>query len=100
MEATNVLPIIMWSGFFVWGLSVLLFMIVITKMTFEKNQEDSTALKAITKVTDPELDEMIHRLDYTPVDKLNIDIQDQMHIFNWLKELELYHKLCGPLDKV
>jgi hypothetical protein len=52
------------------------------------------------QVNDPELDEMIYRLDYTPADELNIDIQDQMHIYNWLRELELYHKLCGPLDKV
>lgn len=65
--------------------------------------ELSKALKiaeVTNKVEDPELDEMIHRLDYTSADELNIDIQDQMHIYNWLRELELYHKLCGPLNKV
>ena len=58
------------------------------------------AAEVTNKVEDPELREMIHRLDYTPVSELNIDIQDQMHIYNWLRELELYHKLCGPLNKV
>lgn len=58
------------------------------------------AAEITNKVNDPQLDEMIHRLDYTPASELNIDIQDQMHIYNWLRELELYHKLCGPLNKV
>jgi hypothetical protein len=58
------------------------------------------AAEVTNRVDDPELTEMIHRLDYTPADKLTIDIQDQMHIYNWLRELELYHKLCGPLNKV
>lgn len=58
------------------------------------------AAEVTNKVEDPELTEMIHRLDYTSASKLNIDIQDQMHIYNWLRELELYHKLCGPLNKV
>ena len=52
------------------------------------------------EINDPELDTMIYKLDNTPVSELNIDIQDQMHIYNWLRELELYHKLCGPLNKV
>jgi hypothetical protein len=47
---------------------------------------------------DPELQEMIQRLNYTPVTELNIDIQDQMHIYNWLKELELYRHLYGSLQ--
>lgn len=63
-----------------------------------------TALKyaseVVNKVEDPELAEMINRLDNTPASELNIDIQDQMHIYNWLRELDLYHKLCGPLNKV
>lgn len=49
---------------------------------------------------DPELIEMIHRLNNTPVSELNIDLGDQVKIYNWLKELELYRKLCGPLNKV
>lgn len=58
------------------------------------------AAEVTNRVDDPELDEMIYRLDYTSADKLTIDIQDQMHIYNWLRELDLYHKLCGPLNKV
>lgn len=58
------------------------------------------AIEVTNKVDDPKLKEMIHRLDCTPVSELNIDIQDQMHIYNWLRELELYNKLCGPLNKV
>jgi hypothetical protein len=58
-------------------------------------------LKEVTnKIDDHKLAEMIHRFDYTPVNELNLDIQDQMLIYNWLRELELYHKLCGPLNKV
>lgn len=58
-------------------------------------------LKEVTnKIDDHELAEMIHRFDYTPANELNLDIQDQMLIYNWLRELELYHKLCGPLNKV
>lgn len=64
----------------------------------------TTALKyaseVMNKVDDPELAEMINRLDTTPACELNIDIDDQMRIYNWLRELDLYHKLCGPLNKV
>lgn len=55
---------------------------------------------SVIKNDDVELIEMISRLDNTPADQLNIDIQDQMHIYNWLKELELYRHLCGPINKV
>lgn len=58
------------------------------------------ASEIVNKVNDPELDAMIHKLDNTPASELNIDIQDHMHIYNWLRELELYHALCGPLNKI
>ena len=48
--------------------------------------------------SDDKLQEMIQRLNCTLVTELNIDIQDQMHIYNWLKELELYRHLYGSLQ--
>lgn len=58
------------------------------------------ATEVVNKVDDPELDEMIHRFDYTPAPDLHLDINDQIKIYNWLRELELYHKLCGPINKI
>ena len=58
------------------------------------------AAEVTNKVEDLELAAMIHRLDYTPAPELEIDVNDQIKIYNWLRELELYHKLCGPLNKV
>ena len=58
------------------------------------------AAEVINRIDDPKIAEMIYRLGYTQVDDLNIDIQDQINIYNWLKELALYRKLCGPLNKV
>ena len=51
----------------------------------EKEVQDllKIAIEVSNKVEDPKLKEMIHRLDNTPASELNIDIQDQMHIFNW-----------------
>lgn len=48
---------------------------------------------------DKELEFMINRLDNTQVDKINFTEQDQMKIFNWLKELTLYRKLAGSLQE-
>ena len=64
---------------------------------------EQTLLKAaeiMNKVEDAELTDMIHKLDITPAPKLELDINDHMNIYNWLKELELYRKLHGPLNKV
>jgi hypothetical protein len=54
----------------------------------------------MNKVEDAELTDMIHKLDITPAPKLELDINDHMNIYNWLKELELYRKLHGPLNKI
>lgn len=58
------------------------------------------AAEVVNKVEDPELHNMIKRFDYTPASELELDVNDHLKIYNWLRELELYHKLCGPLDKV
>lgn len=58
------------------------------------------AAEVVNRVDDPELHDMIHRFDYTPAPELNLDVNDQLKIYNWLRELELYHKLCGPLSQV
>ena len=55
------------------------------------------AIEIVTKVDDPELEEMIHRFDYTPAPEINIDVNDQLKIYNWLQELKLYRKLHGPV---
>lgn len=60
----------------------------------------SKVSEVTNKVYDAELSEMIHKFDYTPTPELALDINDHMKIYNWLRELELYHKLCGPLNKV
>ena len=60
----------------------------------------SKAVEVVNKVEDPELHNMIKRFDYTPASELEFDVNDHLKIYNWLRELELYHKLCGPLDKV
>lgn len=64
---------------------------------------EQTLLKAaeiMNKVEDAELTDMIHKLDTIPAPKLELDINDHMNIYNWLKELELYRKLHGPLNKM
>lgn len=58
------------------------------------------AAEVVNRVDDPELADMIRRFDYTPAPELELDVNDQLKIYNWLRELELYHKLCGPLNKV
>lgn len=58
------------------------------------------AAEVVNRVDDPELTDMIHRFDYTPAPELELDVNDHLKIYNWLRELELYHKLCGPLNKV
>ena len=58
------------------------------------------AAEVVNKVNDHELHNMIHRFDTTSAPDLELDINDHLKIYNWLRELELYHKLCGPLDKV
>lgn len=58
------------------------------------------AVEVVNKVEDPELTDMIHRFDYTPTPELDLDVNDHLKIYNWLRELELYHKLCGPINKV
>lgn len=55
------------------------------------------AAKVLNEIEDPELQEMIHRLDYTPAPELVLDVNDYLRIYNWLKELELYRKLHGPI---
>lgn len=58
------------------------------------------AAEIMNKVEDAELTDMIHKLDTIPAPKLELDINDHMNIYNWLKELELYRKLYGPLNKI
>ena len=58
------------------------------------------AVKLVNKVEDPELTDMIHRFDYTPTSDLCLSVNDHLKIYNWLLELELYHKLCGPINKI
>ena len=58
------------------------------------------AVEVVNKVEDPELTDMIHRFDYTLTPELNLDVNDHLKIYNWFRELELYHKLCGPINKV
>lgn len=58
------------------------------------------AVEVVNKVEDPELTDMIHRFDYTPAPELNLDVNDHIKIYNWLRELELYKKLCGPISSL
>ncbi len=55
------------------------------------------AVKVVTRVEDPELQEMIHRFDYTPAPEIEIDVNDQMKIYNWLQELKMYRQMYGPI---
>jgi len=55
------------------------------------------ALEVVNKVEDPELHSMIEKFDYTPAPELTLNINEYLNIYNWLKELELYRKICGPL---
>lgn len=58
------------------------------------------AVEVVNKVEDPELIDMIHRFDYTPAPELNLDVNDHLKIYNWLRELELYKKLCGSIGSL
>ena len=58
------------------------------------------AVEVVNKVEDPELTDMIHRFDYTPAPELNLDVNDHLKIYNWLRELELYKKLYGPISSL
>ena len=55
------------------------------------------AATILNEVEDQELHDMIHRLDYTPAPCMEFDVNDYLKVYNWLKELELYRKLYGPL---
>ena len=55
------------------------------------------ALEVITKVENTELHDMIHRFNHTLVQDLHLSEKDHIKIYNWLKELELYKKIHGPL---
>ena len=69
-------------------------------MEQEIQQLLKNAIEVVNRVDDPELHDMIHRFDYTPAPELELDVNDHIKIYNWLRELELYHKLCGPINKV
>ena len=58
------------------------------------------AAEVVNRVDDPELHDMIHRFDYTPAPNLELDVNDHLKIYNWLRELELYRKVCGPLNNI
>ena len=58
------------------------------------------AVKVVNKVEDPELTDMIHRFDYIPTSDLCLSVNDHLKIYNWLRELELYHELCGSINKI
>lgn len=57
------------------------------------------AIEIINKIDDSELSDMIHKFDTVSAPDLNLDVNDHMKIYNWLKELELYRKLHGPLGR-
>jgi hypothetical protein len=63
----------------------------VTKEMLEKASE------LLSKIEDPELHQMIEKLDATPIPLLQFDADDYIKIYNWLKELELYKKFHGPL---
>lgn len=69
-------------------------------MEQEIQQLLKNAIEIVNRVDDPELHDMIYRFDYTPAPELELDVNDHIKIYNWLRELELYHKLCGPINKV
>ena len=54
-------------------------------------------VEVINKVENPELHDMIYRLNHTLVQDLHLNEKDHIKIYNWLKELELYKKIHGPL---
>ena len=55
------------------------------------------AAKVVNKVEDSELHDMIYRLNHTLIQDLHLNEKDHIKIYNWLKELELYKKIHGPL---
>lgn len=55
------------------------------------------ALEVMNRVEDPELHNMIKKFDYTPAPELTLNVSEYLQIYNWLRELELYKKICGPL---
>ena len=57
-------------------------------------------VEVVNKVEDPELTDMIHRFDYIPTSDLCLSVNDHLKIYNWLRELELYHELCGSINKI
>ena len=57
------------------------------------------AIEIINKIDDSELSDMIYKFDTVSAPDLNLDVNDHMKIYNWLKELELYRKLHGPLGR-
>lgn len=57
------------------------------------------AIEIINKIEDNELSDMIHKFDTVSAPDLNLNVNDHMRIYNWLKELELYRKLHGPLGR-
>lgn len=58
------------------------------------------ATEVVNKVEDPELTDMIHRFDYISAPELNLNVNDHLKIYNWLRELELYKKLYGPIGSL
>ena len=58
------------------------------------------AVEVVNKVEDPELTDMIHRFDYIPTSDLCLSVNDHLKIYNWLRELELYHELYGSINKI
>ena len=57
-------------------------------------------VEVVNKVEDPELTDMIHRFDYIPTSDLCLSVNDHLKIYNWLRELELYHELYGSINKI
>lgn len=45
-----------------------------------------------------ELEDMIHKMDYTPAPELSFDVNEHMNIYNWLKELRMYRGI-GTLEQ-
>lgn len=58
-------------------------------------------IEKVKKYEDPELTRLITILDRVPAPELHIVISpdDWIKIYNFLKDLELYHHLCGKLNE-
>lgn len=57
-------------------------------------------MAVVNGIDETELDEMIHKFDVTPAPELTLDINEYLKIYNWMKDLKLYHKLVGKFSDI